>query len=150
MLSLLILDKYSDIGWFIRKHFFEIWFTIISFWFGICQRIMFRRLSLFLICCTFFHEYLYSVTLLLRKWKVQTSTTFTDFIYLTLTVKLLSIDSLQRTWQTQIWWTNVPINRMPCYFRKAGKRTEVGVTNLNYFLWYKIYTPRYIFLGHIY
>ena len=38
MLSLLILDKYSDIGWFITKYFFEIWFTIISFWFGICQK----------------------------------------------------------------------------------------------------------------
>ena len=90
----------------------------------------------------FFHEYLYSVTLLLRKWKVQTSTTLTDFIYLTLTVKLLSIDSLQRTWQTQVWSTKVPINRILCYFRKAGKWTEVGVTNLNYFPWYKIYTPR--------
>ena len=46
MLSLLILDKYSDIGWFIRKHFFEIWFTIISFWFGICQKKTCLRKSL--------------------------------------------------------------------------------------------------------
>ena len=38
MLSLLILDKYSDIGWFITKYFFKIWFTIISVWFGICQK----------------------------------------------------------------------------------------------------------------